>query len=228
MTDDKKVENEYPLISSIMIVQKPDLTKLDLAINNFTDQTYPYKELIIVNNSNTQLEASEITIKARKNVFLLDTPNKCSAGQARNYGISACNGQILAQFDMDCWHDPKRLEIQVATMAENGAHICMLSKALSYSFNSGRASYWENEKKAILNTMVFARPSQIDYPDYFKNEEFGILNKMTQSNMGAISIEKPELVCKLHFSNDPITSIAITEINEEHSDIINKIIKIYE
>jgi len=216
---------EFPLVSALMIIDNPDIYNLNNAIKCFQKQTYQYKELIIVNNAKNQFNASGINIEAQKDVFMVDTPHKLNAGQARNYAISSANGQILAQFDMDCWHAPQRLESQIATMATNSAHICVLTKALKYSYNSGRATYWENNKNAILNTMVFSRPAGIDYPAVEKNEEFGILNKMLNSGLQVISMDKPELVCKLLYSSKPIYEITESNLSKKLQNKISKIIK---
>ena len=189
--------DEYPLVSAILLAGKASIKDVLAAIECFKVQSYPYKELIILNNARNQFEASGLNIKAEKDIFLVDTPTELYAGQARNYGIRAANGRILAQFDADYWHDPRRLETQIATLAENEAHICILSETLLYSYVSGRASMNTNEKAAILGTMVFIRPSNIDYPPVTKHEEFGILNKMVKAGMKPIAIAKPELCCKL-------------------------------
>jgi glycosyltransferase involved in cell wall biosynthesis len=198
---DKETPDEYPLLSAIMLAGRVQLEDILACIQCFNDQTYPYKELIIVNNTKTQYEASNLEIQAQSNIFILDTPSSLTAGMARNYGISASNGQILAQFDPDYWHAPSRLAAQVATMANEKAHICILASALKYSFVSGRASTYQNLKNALLGTMVFSRPAKIDYPDFEHYEEFGILHKMLQNNMRPIAMEKPELCCKLVLTN---------------------------
>lgn len=192
---------DYPLVSAIMLVGRAPIPDVVAAIECFQKQTYPYRELIIVNNAKTQFIASELNIKAQHDVFLIDTPILLSAGMARNYGIRAANGQILAQFDADYYHDPQRLSAQIATMAEQEAHICMLASTLAYSFISGRAALDTNKKSIIPNTMVFMRPAKIDYPNVQKYEEFGILDRMIRAGLKPITMDKPDLVCKLRLTN---------------------------
>ena len=188
---------EYPLVSAILLAGRTSVSDVLAAIECFKAQTYPYKELIVLNNAKDQFSASGLNIKAEKDVFLIDTPSDLPAGMARNFGIRAANGRILAQFDADYWHDPKRLETQIATLAENEAHICILSETLLYSYTSGRASMNSNEKSAILGTVVFIRPAEIDYPPSTKHEEFGILDRMVKGGMKPIAMSKPELCCKI-------------------------------
>ena len=196
------MSDEYPLLSAMMLAGRVNIEDVMACIECFKNQTYPNKELVVINNAPDQFSASELNILAEPTIHLVDTPVEFSAGMARNYGISATNGQILAQFDPDFWHAPERLESQVGAMARGGAHVCALASVLSYSFVSGRARLFTNSAGAILATMVYTRPVQIDYPDIDKCEEREIFQRMTNAGMNSVSIDKPELCCKLHLSDN--------------------------
>ena len=75
---------EYPLISAIMLAGRVQLEDILTCIECFKAQTYPYKELIIVNNTKTQYEAATLELQAEKDVFIVDTPTELSAGMARS------------------------------------------------------------------------------------------------------------------------------------------------
>lgn len=209
-----------------MLAGKHTLPAILHGIECFRSQTYPFKELIIVNNCRTQWEASGFNIKAESDIFIIDTPQLVSAGMARNYGISASNGQILAQFDANHWHNKRRLEIQIATLAHAQAHIAVLSRTMCYSSNSCAATYYTNPKSAILSSMVFARPHGIDYPDWDKNEEYGILSRMQTANMRIASINKPEMMCRLHLAGTEY-QIEQSEVTKQHTKVIQSILKNY-
>jgi len=222
----KTQNTDYPLVSAIMLAGQSPIEDIQLSIECFKSQTYPYKELIIVNNANTHFEASELNIKAERNIFLIDTPSKYFAGMARNYGISTSNGKILAQFDPDYWYAPNRLEVQIANMAENEAHAIILTSTLSYSFISGLSGYNTNNANSILNTMVFLRPTNIDYDNVNKQEEYSLLNKMAQNNLKIISINMPEIACKLYTTKHGKIYTPINNGNtKEHYTIVKKAIK---
>lgn len=222
----EEAEDKFPLISAIMIAGRTSIPDVLAGIRCFQAQTYPYKELIIVNNAKTQFDASELNIRAERDVFVVDTPQEISAGMARNIGIRAANGQILAQYDVDSYHHPQRLESQVATLAENEAHVCVLSETLRYSFVSGRASLNTNDKEAILCTMVFLRPAKIDYPDFIKHEEYGFLDRMVKADMKPIAMSKPELYCKFDFAADePAESQINHGLTKKQFQAVKKILK---
>jgi len=212
------MDDQYPLLSAILLAGRVKITDVILCIDCFRAQTYPNKELVVVNNAPNQFSASDLNIMAEENVFLVDTPVEFSAGMARNYGISATNGQILAQFDPDYWHAPDRLQSQVAAMAKEGVHICALSSTLSYSFVSGRARIQTNNTGAILNTMVFTRPVNIDYPDTDTCEERELFKRMVSTGLKSIAIDSPELCCKLHLAKDT-TGIEINDCGLSKSQL---------
>ena len=201
-------EIEYPLISALMLAQKRDhKINVPRAIEYFERQTYPYKELIIINNCDSQLEASGLSALAKPNIFYLDTPTKLSAGMAKNYGLSACNGQIIAQFDCDCFHAADRLMKQAIAMFKNSATVCVLTECYKYSYISGHASMQCNNQNAILSSMVYVRPNGIDYANIDKQEERSLMEKLIHSGYQAISLPMPELMVKL--VGEPTNDISI-------------------
>lgn len=191
--DDKE---EYPLISAIMLAGKCTKDDVLKGILSFKHQSYPYKELIIINNAATQYECSDLDLGAEANVFIIDTPFQLSAGMARNVGLSQANGQIIAQFDSNYYYHPDRLSVQVMGLAQHNAKISILTHTLQYNYTTGYARYYTNPKNAILNTMVYVRPEGIDYDNVDKLEEKSILEKLIQAGNKAISISRPELAIK--------------------------------
>lgn len=186
---------DYPLVSCISLVRKQSIAEVSKCIDCFQNQSYPYKELLLVNNADSQLEASNLIIEAQPNVFIADTPVKLTSGAARNYGISLANGTILAQFDPKTWHNPNRLKLQVATMAQHSAHASVLSKCLKYSHHSKELKTESNNLKAIPESVICVRPKGIDYPEYDRGESLEFLTRLNQAHMKMIAIDDSSLMC---------------------------------
>ncbi len=222
------MEKEIPLISAIMLAGRMPIEYVLTSINSFKAQTYPYKELIIINNGKSQFENSSLNIHAQKDIFIIDTPAHLTAGMARNYGISAANGQILAQYDPDYCFLPNRLEIQVKAIADNEAHACVLAETLQYSFISGRAAYQQNDKNAILSTIVFVRPRQVDYPNIDKYEEKEFTDRFMKSDFKVVSLERPELACKIIPTRGIKANNTTYNVADEHKEVINNIVTAYD
>lgn len=191
-------EEEYPLVSAIMLAGRVPSKDILVTIDCFKAQTYPNKELIIVNNCTSQFDATDLNIYAQKNVFVMDTPVLLTAGMARNYGLTAANGRIIAQFDPDYYHAPKRIEAQLSAIAQHEVNVCLLTETLSYSLVSGKARHNRNTRNAIFNSMVYIRPKGIDYPDQEKAEERTLLEKFAKAGAKVISLAEPSLMVKIY------------------------------
>lgn len=194
------VDAEYPLVSAIMLAGHLPAQDIVAGVRCFLQQTYPYKELIVVNNAMTQFEAGAFNLRAERNVFLIDTPAYVTAGMARNFGINAANGRILAQFDADHWFDKDRLALQVAALGEHQVQASMLSSSMSYSYATGRASHAIQPQGFVPHSLVFLRPEGIDYPDAIKAEEIGLIDRLHAAGWRFATIDRPTMACKLRFT----------------------------
>lgn len=209
MSDAQFRNPEVPLVSAIMVVGRSPQWQVQLAVNCFANQTYPNKELLIINNCRTQWEAAGLDLKLPADATVIDADAHLSAGMCRNYGISAANGDLFIQFDSHCWHSPYRIEAQLEAMLKYQAHICVLSRGLEYSYCSGYAGYWTNRKGAVLNTMMYLRPKEDDYKDVDKGEELSLINKMVQSGYKPITIDRPHLIMRSHYCSGDMTKKVI-------------------
>lgn len=224
------MENEqYPLISCISLAGEAPIADVKACIASFKAQTYPYKELIIINNCHSQFAASELNIHAQQNVFIIDTPIKLTAGMARNHGIAAANGRILAQFDCNYLHHPQRLESQIFGLVSNEAELCYLTSTLKYSLVSGRASRFKNAKSLILNSMLMIRSKGIDYPNVEKNEEKAFCEACLKSGKKVVTLESPSLMTKLnstHYDRQ-IEPTDFTDLTHEEKIAIQTMLRFF-
>jgi glycosyltransferase involved in cell wall biosynthesis len=104
-----------PKISALMVtgrcLERYSLTRV--AIDCFFDQTWPNKELVIVNHgpwSLTQFMSQER--KALVNEVMVYRPEEMTLGDLRNLSMDVASGEWLIQWDDDDWHHPLRMETQ--------------------------------------------------------------------------------------------------------------------
>lgn len=222
-------EEEFPLVSAIMLAGRVPPKDIQVAIDCFKAQTYPNKELIIVNNCATQFEATNLNIYAQRNVFILDTPVLLRAGMARNYGINAANGRIIVQFDPDFYHTPKRIETQLTALANNEAGMCLLTECMSFSLVSGAVRRYTNARNAIMNSMIFIRPQGIDYPDQEKGEELALADQFNKAGVKIISLAEPTLMMKIFttFGQRCYNYRIPEDFNDEESEAVYSAVTAY-
>lgn len=114
------INNKEPLVSVVTPVYNIE-TVLEETIKSVLEQTYSNWELILIDDKSSDA-SSEIIKKWEKQddrikgLFLKE--NK-GAGIARNYGINASRGPIIAFLDSDDLWLPRKLEVQIDYLSQN-------------------------------------------------------------------------------------------------------------
>jgi glycosyltransferase involved in cell wall biosynthesis len=163
-----------PKISCLMITASGRLDFAKRSIRCFVDQTYPNKELIVVNEGPVdyqhQLEA-ELSGLAARTIWL---KGSYTLGELRNISIYAASGDIICQWDDDDFCYPTRLFAQYSRMRRVNAAASFLTNQLHYYFHNSRL-YWDNWKKygsggqfhssLIPGTIMIYRHLPFRYPE---------------------------------------------------------------
>ncbi len=95
---------------SVIVPHYNDLESLDICLAALAGQTYPFSEMEIIvadNASSVGLKAVQQCAGDRARVILA---MEQGAGPARNAGVKASNGRLLAFTDSDCVPEPEWLE----------------------------------------------------------------------------------------------------------------------
>lgn len=87
------------------------------ALECFRSQTYPNKELIIIDDADEPSFPNGVD-SPDVHYYLLNT--RLTVPEKRNRTISAANGEIIWHLDSDDWSDPRRMEQQVQLLIESG------------------------------------------------------------------------------------------------------------
>ena len=104
----------FPLVSVICpTYNRPQY--LPTAIRCFFQQTYPNKEMIIVDDG-----MSVCSIPADERVRYIHVNDRMTTGAKRNLGARRVNGDVIANWDDDDWSHPHRLEDQVQRLLKTG------------------------------------------------------------------------------------------------------------
>lgn len=185
----KNTLQKKPLVSIVL----PTWNRAHLlrcAITRILQQTYPYFELIIVNDGSTD-DTREIVEKIKKEtndprIRSIHLETHQGGAQARNAAISVAAGKYIAsQDDDDEWH-PTYLERQVNNL-----------ERLSDQYGMSYVSYWRvlpNGKKVLMPPKNF-RPKKgnlwggdIMYKNYFPFQA-GMIRKSILKKLGGVCEE---------------------------------------
>ena len=121
-----------PLVSCIMPTKnRPEF--VPKAIEYFGRQTYPNKELVVLDDG-MGLNMKLVTERFR---YRRISPG-LTLGAKRNRCVEYALGDLIAHWDDDDWYGPERLAHQVAVMT-SGFDLCGLSNPLFYDLRTGRS-----------------------------------------------------------------------------------------
>jgi glycosyltransferase involved in cell wall biosynthesis len=180
----------YPLISCICITKcKPHL--LQRAINCFSGQSYPNKEIIIAYEKGDNLTKSLLEKLSPSNDLVtieVDPSLGFKLGYLRNLAIQMANGQLIAQWDDDDWYHRDRLLNQFTQINNSEFWGCVMTQWIV--FNSidqkvflSNVRLWEGSllcEKNVFDTCKYSNMSS--------GEDTPIVEQLfTKSKLGLIT-----------------------------------------
>lgn len=150
-------QTQYPLISCTL----PTFNRfhfIPVTVKNFLDQTYPNKELVIVDDSDD--EKTETFIKNIKlpNVHYHRFP-KYKVGRKRNIAAEVCNGSIIAHWDDDDWYSPDRLMHQYSALTAANIGLTGYHTVYFYSVKTGQAFLFKGNSQSFIGSSMMYHKS---------------------------------------------------------------------
>ena len=147
----------WPLVSCIMPTWNRRRFVPD-AIQYFLRQDFPNKELVIVDDGDDDLAA---LIPTDSRIKYERISSRMTVGAKRNLACERAAGALIAHWDDDDWHAPRRLRCQVEALLEAKADLCGLKTILYYDARSGKAwryAYPEGQHPWLSgNSLLYTR-----------------------------------------------------------------------
>lgn len=118
------MNTSWHLVSIIMAAFNSERT-IGQAIESVQSQTYPYWELIVVDDSSSDHTASIVREFADRDprIRLFSNPQNLGASYARKYGLQQAQGAWIAILDSDDIWASEKLEKQIALQQRTGAEL---------------------------------------------------------------------------------------------------------
>ena len=104
-----------PKISALLLTGKcvERLALARVAVDCFFNQTWPNKELVVVNHGELSLvDYLPLSQRVAVREVMFTRDEKLFLGDLRNISMSYATGDWLIQWDDDDWHHPSRMEVQ--------------------------------------------------------------------------------------------------------------------
>lgn len=209
---------------------------LQRVIHCFRNQSYRYKQLVIVYEESDELTGGFLQGHTwDENIKLVNVPDKpvkLPLGRLRNLSLEQADGDYICQWDDDDWYDPDRLSAQMEAILKAGRPASVLSRWIVFDAVRRKAylsnrRLWEGSimcRKDIL----LKRP----YPEISKGEDTEVIESLVRKNLLTVIHDMPELyIYNYHGGNtweqDHFKDIftASTELSPEEcaqvTDILN-------
>lgn len=126
--------NPKPLVTCIM----PTANRrafVARAVEYFLRQDYEPRELLVLDDGD---DAVADLMPADERVRYVRLCERLTVGAKRNLACEQARGEIIAHWDDDDWHAPRRLGYQVSELLRTGAQACGINRLLFYDVRDGR------------------------------------------------------------------------------------------
>lgn len=140
-----KLLNRQPLVSCLLVTADGRTECLRRSLRSYFDQTYPHRELVIVNEGPTSYqEVIRELVKDRDDVRCVFLNGDYTLGGLRNISVGLAHGDIFVQWDDDDFSVPDRIALQLRTLLRRPeARLCYLSDQLHYYFDQKKL-FWDD------------------------------------------------------------------------------------
>jgi len=135
---------------SCLMVTSPRPERLEAmtgAVEAYTRQTHPDRELIVVIDNGEQRHrdavAAAIAGFERRDIIVVMADRPMKLGGLRNLSVDHSSGEVLCQWDDDDMHHPQRVARQLAAPARGDCSATLLQDLMLYD-RPARKLYWTN------------------------------------------------------------------------------------
>ena len=184
-------EDIQPMVSCVMVTaDRHQLCRR--AIRCYAQQTYPVKELVVLDNGNTSIEELLVDIPTSELRYkkVERTPDLI-LGDLRNQALDMATGDLLIpQWDDDDWYHPERIAIQVAEL-QKGFDACALVGTLMHVDSE---PYFHHPYIGLLPhgvppTIMHRRDVTIHYPSLPRTEDTVYVNAWRKKSYSLLPTE---------------------------------------
>lgn len=130
-------EPATPTVSALMLTGKcrERCALARVAVGCFQRQSWPNKELVIVNHGPVALTSGEPDIREIR----INRPPEMTLGDLRNLSRELARGDYVVQWDDDDYHHPRRIETMMAQ--RDRAEVITLAWQVRFNIQNGSAYY---------------------------------------------------------------------------------------
>ena len=184
-------DKKLPLISCLMVT-RGRYQQARLSIASFLKQTYPNRELVVLDDDSDSRLSEWIKSQANPLLRLIQLPDeRLPLGKLRNFSVDHARGEYVCQWDDDDLNDPLRLEVQLQTMLATDSQASLLARWMIWWPQSQRLALscyrdWEGSLLCMRSLMP-------RYPSHFRRGEDTIMLQELIPKVRLARVDLPRL-----------------------------------
>jgi glycosyltransferase involved in cell wall biosynthesis len=168
------------------------------AVHAFAAQTYPLKELIILDDEDNP----SFTMLIFKDVTYLTEAKQKTIGWKRNKLADSARGEILCHWDSDDWSAPSRLAVQMKVMEDTGKAVCGFTTMLFVDEDKKKVWRYRAPDRVIGSSLLYTRKfwQGHQFPNQ-QIEESEFINAAIASGQMSRALGHDLMVARIHKEN---------------------------
>lgn len=204
-------QDELPLISCLMVIAGDSPVAI-LSLECFLEQTYPHRELILVDAScDDQIAKSVERFDSDLIRYVPISHHEITCSALKNVALDCALGDYICQWNNDDLHDPLRLEMQWKVMQSTDAQASVLARWMTWWPGQRiliMTSYFDVEQSVLCERSLFPR-----YLEEHSGAQCSVLDRLNNT-VRIAQIDLPRLCIHIDFNIFTVSSEAL-----ESSDV---------
>lgn len=195
--DKKNNSLNLPLVSALLVTKDRPFAAIK-SIECFLSQTYPNKEMIIIDEGGNKLQ-KEVQKLNEPTILYYRNDKETSLGKLRNRSINLAKGEYICQWDDDDLFHPRRIEYQIGVCLNYSADACFLLREMVLV--DGKKSLAISDNRLWEGTIMAKKSSVFHYPHWARGEDYPAVRLLVNKRK-VVALDYPELyIYTIHGNN---------------------------
>lgn len=206
---------DVPKVSCLMLTRNR-FGAFKKAVQDFIDQDWPNKELIIVDNGNFiyKYRVRKFLEGVNGHITHVETGH-LSIGELRNIGMAKCNGEFIAIFDDDDRHRSDRISKQMDIILKSNVTGTVLRNFIAVERKKRTMCHI---KHGLDGTLIFQNPyGWIRYTDINQGEDTAFIKRLKEKGYLIVVLELEHELYEYHYhGRNTVTNGHFRKIAKNH------------
>jgi glycosyltransferase involved in cell wall biosynthesis len=196
---------DVPLVSVVLTTRDRPMF-LDLALEYFRRQTYPHRELIVVDDGEHYPAERDAVAQRGGRLVRLESP--APLGTKLNEGLELARGTWCAKWDDDDYYGERYLETMVGEVLAQRKEVCAPLVAFLSPFLFFDVASWQVRRSPNVPgaTLFFAREDWEHRPfrgTLFNNEDVWFVRDQGRTGASVLPVHRPPIFMAVRHSGAP-------------------------